>query len=137
VVTEAQSQGSGSVLPEPPLWVSVGALDSAGARQVRQVLARAVTRNGSRLVVDLAGLDDRHELTMFALLVETSRQATSNGGDLTVVNAPSRLATILTASHVPVHRAGPLPPRPTGTLTITLGAGQADDRVGLTEVRGD
>lgn len=109
------------------MWVRVGALDSAAARRVRQVLAHATTRAGSTLVVDLGGLDDRHELTMFALLVEAARQAAASGGDLSVVNAPSRLATILTASHVRVLRVGAAPPKPTATLTIAIGAeGTAD-----------
>jgi anti-anti-sigma regulatory factor len=88
----------------PPVWVRVGALDSASVREARRALSEPVVREASAVVVDLAGLDDRHELTGFALIVELHRHVTRNGGAVSAVNPPARLAANLMACDVPVTR---------------------------------
>ena len=73
----------------PAVYVRVGVLDYQSAREARQVLRERGNRSGVRIVVDLTGLDDRHELTMFAFLAEAARTVDGNGGALVAVG-PSR-----------------------------------------------
>jgi hypothetical protein len=96
-------------------------LDSASVRQVRQVLHQTASRGDTRIVVDLTWLGDRHELMMFALLVEAARQASATGGGLVVLSAPCRLATNLAKCDVRVLPTESAPQRPSGTLSIDLG----------------
>ena len=104
----------------PPVWVRVGPLDSASVRQARRALSEPTVRAASSVVVDLTGLDDRHELTGFALLVELHRHVTRNGGAVTAVNPTSRLAANLMACDVPVAREAPAVPL--GAVVVEVGS---------------
>ena len=96
------------------------------------MFADAAVVGATAVVVDVGELDDRHELTGFALLTELSRRLGENGGLLTVVNPPPRLAGHLQAGgiHVrwdvtPVPHDGPtmqVGPRPNRTHEIAVPA---------------
>lgn len=103
----------------PSVLVRLGALDSAAIRQARQVFADAAVIGATAVVVDVGGLDDRHELSGFALLTELSRRLGESGGALSVVNPPPRLAGHLQACGI--HVRWDVTGIPNGDLTLQIG----------------
>lgn len=89
-------------------------------RRLREILAACDTGPGHHLVVDLREMDDRHELTVFALLAEAARVAASTNGSLTALRPSTRLAQLLTAVGVPVTRTSSTDAP--GTTWIDVGA---------------
>lgn len=98
----------------------VCSLSSPAVRRLREVLAACDAGPGHHLIVDLREMDDRHELSVFALLAETARVTASADGSMTALRPSARLAQLLTSVGVPITRTEPavVP----GTTTIAVGS---------------
>jgi hypothetical protein len=102
----------GPVVPGAPRPASltVGLLDTAAIREIREILDGLPARPWIALTVDLAAVDDEqeltlHDLTLWVLLSQAAWKLPGHGSTLTVLNPPRRLGVILRASPVLViHR---------------------------------
>lgn len=79
-------------------------LDETAVRALRAALLGCEAGPEFHLVVDLREADDRHEITLFALLSETARTTEIAHGNMTALGASRRLSRLLVATGVPVVR---------------------------------
>lgn len=95
-------------------------LSYPAVRRMREILAACDSGPGHHLIVDLREMDDRHELTVFALLAEAARVTASADGSMTALRPSSRMAQLLLSVGVPVTRKEPAVAP--GTTMIDVGA---------------
>jgi len=122
----ANSDQKNQLMPGPQrmsvVRVRVGALDRAQARELRLLLRDLAYRPCTKLVLDLTHLDDRHVLTMFALLTEADRLIEDPRTEIVAVQPPPRLHGYLRPTHINVAPDALLPPTRACDLRLDFGS---------------
>lgn len=145
LINEGQTSDNpdGADAHQPPVLLRLGALDPPALSDALRTMADIAVIGPTTVVVDVAGLDDRHSLIGFALLMELNRRLGNAGGVLRVVNPPPRLAARLRACGIDTH--WDMTTARVGGLTLRIGeqpdgqvhAARASRRVGASATHGD
>jgi hypothetical protein len=118
-VTLAQSFAESDAAGSERVRLVIGALDGASVQGLRVWLRACASRPGLVVEVDMRGVDDRHHITLFALLAESARRASTNGSRVLVLHAPERMAASLTAVGILVRLDGSAHPATGHVVHIT------------------
>jgi hypothetical protein len=102
--------------------VRIHTMTARHVRDLRVALIGCVPGPTVLLVVDLRTMDDRHDITVYALLAEKARTSTLADGNMTAIGPSPRLRQLLVASGIPVAREALIPHQTARCEEISIGA---------------
>jgi hypothetical protein len=83
-------------------------LDEPAIEDLRLRLGRYATQPGAVIEVDLSGACDRDDVSLFALLAATARDAQSHRSHIVVLHPPAHMVASLSAAGLQVRRHSPV-----------------------------